>query len=428
MPDYLFLMESRLRPEQWQVILQMQQVAEALSLNLYLVGGAVRDLIGGFPIEDLDFAVEGKALKLVREFSRQKVRSNWQKEALQEAELEFPSGVLASVGMTRTETYPKPAAAPAIAPATILEDLRRRDFSINAIGISLNPNSRGLLLDPTNGLADMEKKQLRVLNPYSFLHDPIRLFRAVRFRTRLKFTWETKTAAQFQNAKESGVLEKVSREGLTQELRRIAREREPQEILKALEKENLLGVISPRLQGARLDLAVLARATKTSQALAAAGLPVRSFPLFLHLLTRKLPSEDRTRVLRKLELGKPEGEAVRKIEEQRKKLEKDIAGKAASKPTILYQLLAASPPELLLLAQVEHPQKIVQARIRTYLQRQLPLRSKLPEKELQEMGVSPGSPLYGKILEECFFAILAGKLRLRSEQLKFLKRAVQEQK
>ncbi len=427
MPDYLFLMESRLRPEQWQVILQMQQVAEALSLNLYLVGGVVRDLIGGFPIEDLDFAVEGKTMKLVRDLTHQKVRSAWQNATLQEAELEFPSGALASVSMTRTETYLKPAAAPKIGPATILEDLRRRDFSIHAIAISLHPNSRGLLLDPTNGLADMEKKELRSLHPYSFLRDPIRLLRAVRFRTRLKFVLETKTAAQFQNAKESGVLNKISGESLTQELRRIAQEREPEEILKALEKENLLGVLSPRLQGARLDLTVMARATKASRALAAVGLPVRSFPLFLHLLTRKLPAGDRTRAFRKLELSRPEAEAVRKMEEQSKRLQKELASKACEKPTTLYQLLIATPPELLLLAQVESAQQKVQSRTRTFLQRQLPLRSKLPEKDLQEMGVAPGSPRYRKILDDCFSAMLTGRLRLRSEQLKFLKRAVQRQ-
>src|SRR5690242_8974280 len=108
MSDYLFLMESRLSPEQWRIVLRMQSAAEALGMTLYLVGGAIRDLICGFPIEDLDFVVEGKALQLVRSLSKvEQVRVLWQSEALQEAELEFSSGVLASVSMARSETYPK---------------------------------------------------------------------------------------------------------------------------------------------------------------------------------------------------------------------------------------------------------------------------------------------------------------------------------
>ena len=427
MPDYLFLMESRLHPAQWQAVLQVQRAAEVLGMNLYLAGGAVRDLIGGFPIDDFDFVAEGKALKLVRELSRQGVRVTGENDALQAAELEFPSGVLASVSMARAETYPKPG-VPRITPATILEDLRRRDFSVNAIGISLNPHSRGLLLDPTNGLADMEKKTIRTLHHYSFLDDPIRMFRAVRFRTRLKFSWDPKTAAQFQIAKESEGLEKLPGESLAQEFRQIAREREPAEILKALDKERLLEVLNRRLQGPRVNWQGIAHATKAGQMLAAAGLPVRSFPLFLHLLTRKLPSRDQTLVAGRLALKGSDLQALRKLDENARRLAKDLGGKAAGTPTKLYELLAATPPELILLAEVEYPQKIVQSRIRTHLRKHLPLRSKLPQTELRELGVAPDTARSQKILDLYFHAMLEGKVGTRSEQAKFLKKLVQAQK
>ena len=427
MPDYLFLMESRLHPAQWQAVLQVQRAAEVLGMNLYLAGGAVRDLIGGFPIDDFDFVAEGKALKLVRELSRQGVRVTGENDALQAAELEFPSGVLASVSMARAETYPKPG-VPRITPATILEDLRRRDFSVNAIGISLNPHSRGLLLDPTNGLADMEKKTIRTLHHYSFLDDPIRMFRAVRFRTRLKFSWDPKTAAQFQIAKESEGLEKLPGESLAQEFRQIAREREPAEILKALDKERLLEVLNRRLQGPRVNWQGIAHATKAGQMLAAAGLPVRSFPLFLYLLTRKLPPRDQTLVAGRLNLKRPDLQTLRKLDENARRLAKALGGKAAGTPTKLYELLAATPPELILLAEVEYPQKIVQSRIRTYLRKYLPLRSKLPQTELRELGVAPDTPRSQKILDLYFHAMLEGKVGTRSEQAKFLKKLVQAQK
>ena len=131
------------------------------------------------------------------------------------------------------------------------------------------------------------------------------MFRAMRFRTRLRFPFEQKTANQYQNAKGNGVHERVSSEGLAREMRQIARERNPAEILKALEKEKLLQAWSPRLRGARLNWKGIAQATKASQSLAQAGLHTPSFPLFLYLLTRKLLARDRTQLAKRLNLKKP---------------------------------------------------------------------------------------------------------------------------
>ena len=424
MPDYLFLMESRLHPAQWQVIVRVQEAAESLGVNLYLVGGAVRDLIGGFPIEDLDFVVEGKALKLLPLLTREKARLLSKNDAFQTAELEFPSGMLASLSMARARSGSGTSKSRTV-PATILEDLRRRDFSINAIGISLNPHSRGLLLDPTNGVSDMEKKELRALHLYSFLQDPIRMLRGVRFRTRLKYAFEPKTAAHYQEAKEARLLEKISPEDLEQEVRHIGRERDPAEILKALDKEKLLVALSPRLQGPRLDWAGMAHAAKAGQMLAACGLPARSFALFLYLLTRKLPPSDRASVAKRLRLNADDSQAFRKLPDAAKRLAKDLGGKAGATPTKLYQLLSSAPPELLLLVLLEYPQVKIQARIRNYLRKYLPLRSKLPETELQALGIAPGTPRSQKILEQFFYAMLEGKVRTKTDYAKLLKKLVQ---
>ena len=424
MPDYLFLMESRLPPAQWQVIVRVQEAAESLGVNLYLVGGAVRDLIGGFPIEDLDFVVEGKALKLVPLLTRQNAAVLSKDEALQSAELEFPFGMLASVSMARAAFGSKPSKARAV-PATILEDLRRRDFSVNAIGISLNPQSRGLLLDPTNGVADMEKKELRALHLYSFLAEPVRMLRGVRLRTRLQYSFEPKTAAQFQDAKESKLLDKIPPEDLEQEFRRIGREQDPAEILKALDKEKLLAAVSPRLVGPRLDWPGMARAAKTSQMLAASGIQARSFPLFLHLLTCKLPPRERILVAKRLRLHAHDSQAFRKLPDAAKRLAKDLGGKAGTTPTKLYELLSHSQPELILLVLLEYPQAKVQTRIRNYLRKYLPMRSKLPETELQALGIAAGTPRYQKLLEQFFHAMLEGKVRTKTDYAKLLKKLVQ---
>ena len=424
MSDYLFLMESRLSPEQWRVVLRMQQAAEALGTTLYLAGGAIRDLICGFPIEDLDFVVEGKALHLLRSLSREEVTATWKSEALQAAELEFSSGVLASICMARSETY-SGAASPAIAPAPILTDLKRRDFSINAIGISLNSQSRGLLLDPTNGAGDIERKEIRALHNRSFVDDPVRMFRAARFRTSLHFSFEEKTAAQYQVAKENRLQEKASGEGLAHELRQIARASNPAEILKALEKEKLLLALNPRLQGARVNWQGIAGAIKASQSLAQVGIHPPSFDLFLYLLGSKLAPQDRAQLAKRLDLKKPESVAWQKLEADAKRLAKELMGRDAASPTRLYDLLVSTPSDLLVLLQIEFPQAKIQSRLKTFLHKYVPLRFHLPVKELEEMGVTAGTPRYQKILDSYFYAVLEGKLRSQTEQLKFLKKLAQ---
>src|SRR6185312_3085995 len=150
------------------------------------------------------------------------------------------SGVTAQIAMSRQERYPRSGGKPQILPATIQEDLRGRDFTCNAIALSLNRASRGLLLDPMNGLADIERRELRAISTYGFYDDPSRLLRLVRFRVRLGFTVEERTQMQVANAREAEVEKLISAKTLGDELKRIAVEDNPAEILKALQEAGLL--------------------------------------------------------------------------------------------------------------------------------------------------------------------------------------------
>src|SRR5208282_2072522 len=124
--------------------------------------------------------------------------------------LTLPGGVRAEVSTARTERYEKIGKPPVITPATIIEDLRRRDFSVNAMTLSLNPGSRGLLMDPFNGVADIEAKLLRSLHNYAFVEDPSRLIRATRFAARFHWPLEERTQARFESAKENNYIEYIT--------------------------------------------------------------------------------------------------------------------------------------------------------------------------------------------------------------------------
>ena len=147
MADYIYSMETRLTPDQQKGVSLVQEIARRAGLNLYLTGGTIRDLVTGFPIRDIDLSIQGNPLKLQKELEKAGISVSGVDEDLRTLQLLMPGNVRAELNMTRSETYDKPGKAPVIAPATINEDLRRRDFTVNAMALSLNPGSRGLLLD-----------------------------------------------------------------------------------------------------------------------------------------------------------------------------------------------------------------------------------------------------------------------------------------
>src|SRR5437588_10343006 len=207
MADYIYTLEIRLTPDQQRAVTRVQDVARAAGMNVYLTGGAVRDIISGFTIRDLDFTVQGNALKLQKELERGGAATQSVDDDQKALHLTLPGNVRAEISMARTERYEKAGKPPVVTPGTILEDLRRRDFTVNAMALSLNPGSRGLLMDPFNGVADLEAKLIRVLHNYAFVEDPSRLIRATRFATRFHWMLEERTQQPYNAAKENNSIQ-----------------------------------------------------------------------------------------------------------------------------------------------------------------------------------------------------------------------------
>ena len=252
MADYIYTMETRLTPEQQRSVTLVQETAQAQGMNVYLTGGTMRDLITGFAIRDLDFTVQGSALKLQKDLERAGATIQGSDEDLRSLYLLFPGNVRGEITMARRETYEKPG-KPVVSPATIHEDLRRRDFSVNAMALSLNPGSRGLLLDPANGAADIEAKLLRILHNYAFYEEPSRLIRATRFAARFHWPLEERTQVRYDAAKENNYIEHISDRALGAEIEQLAHEEDPLHIMRVLEKEGWLKVLNPHWSVAKVD-------------------------------------------------------------------------------------------------------------------------------------------------------------------------------
>jgi tRNA nucleotidyltransferase (CCA-adding enzyme) len=175
----------------------------------YLVGGAVRDLLRGTDAVDLDLAVEGDARSAARALAERLGGSAREHERFGTATVRAPE-LTFDLATTRTETYDEPGALPRVREATLADDLRRRDFTINAMAVALGGDDLGHLYDPYGGLADLEAGAVRILHPDSFLDDPTRLLRAVRYETRLDFRMDEASERAARAALAEGALSTVS--------------------------------------------------------------------------------------------------------------------------------------------------------------------------------------------------------------------------
>ena len=421
MADYIYMMESRLTPEQQRVIALVAETARTHEMNIFLTGGAVRDIISGFPIRDVDLTVEGNPLKLQKDLEKSGGIVQDADEDYRELYLTFAGNVRVSINMARRESYPKAGRPPEIAPAPIMDDLRRRDFTINAMALSLNPGSRGLLQDPSNGVADIEAKVLRVLHNYSFLEDPSRLIRATRFAARFHWNMEERTQARYSAAVENKYIENLHNDrALGQEIEQLAYEDEPLPIMKALEKEGWLEVLHPHWTVAKVDSAGLAQVLKTRQQMTELGYAANIAPVVMYFITARL-SERETHEMQRHILHKGLVKAWQNLESDAKELSHRITSKEGATPSRTWHLLTASRPELIIFLEVSSRQQSVVHKIRNFLGKWRQVKQRFPLPEMVEMRITPDLPVYPKLVDDMFFLMLDGKLRTSTEIRKFLK-------
>lgn len=403
----MFMLESHLSAEQNRVVAEVQAAAQA-NVGLFLTGGAMRDMLGGFAVRDLDFTVEGNAIKLAKAVLEKTGAQVLATDELRKSvELVFPGGVTAEIRMARQERYPKPGARPQISPATIHEDLRCRDFTVDAIALSLNRASRGLLIDPTNGLADLGHKELRAVYNYALYDDPSRILRLIRLRVRLGFTVAERTAQQYANVRAEQLENLIPAHRLLEELHHFASDPNPAEVLRVLGEEKLLHLFSPALAGPKLNLAGLVKLHKSRQ-LVPFGIPfpLENFGLFMYLLTEKLTPKEKSALIQATEMPGSDVALWQKLETRTKKLERELGAASLRRPSQVYQSLAEAPGELVLFLLIRSPLRLVQDRIRNYLQKYLPMAQEVTEEEIKAKGGQPGTPKYQKVREELIVARL----------------------
>lgn len=241
------LMEERFPERIRSLLKEFGRVGEALGYSVFGVGGFVRDLLMRVENYDIDIVVEGDAIRLAEEFEKRfhcRVRTH---KKFGTALILFSDGLKVDVATARLEVYDSPAALPTVERGSIKADLYRRDFTINTLAIRLNPNAFGELIDFFGGVKDIKEKAIRVLHNLSFVEDPTRVFRAIRFEQRLRFQIGKHTQNLMKNAVKAGIFGRLSGGRILSELILIWQEEDPVPAMKRMRDFNLFPFLHPRL-------------------------------------------------------------------------------------------------------------------------------------------------------------------------------------
>jgi tRNA nucleotidyltransferase (CCA-adding enzyme) len=418
MADYIYLLENRLSQAQRASLLAVREVARAKGLTVFLVGGAVRDMTSGSPVRDLDVVVQGNALKLKKDIEKAHGVITGESEVGQALFVRFPGGVRMEIGSTLSVTYPKPG-KPVAKAATILEDLRRRDFTANAMALSLNDGSYGLLMDPLNGVADIENRELRLVSNYGFIEDPVRMIRAARLMARLGWQMDEKSQARYETGKQEEYISAMGEFHRGYETEEIFHEEDPLRVLRKLEAEGWVKHLFPALSSAKANVTELEKLREVQSQLQMQGIhPEAAVANFPFLTAKMAPKE--IAALKKSFARQGFVTEIEALEDEAKGFAAEFSSKGAATPSQAWKLLHSAKPESILWVAHTSKNAGIQNKFKGFFTEWAQAKQKLPYTLMQEMRIVPELPGYGELLDKLFFELMDGKLGTVEEMRAYL--------
>ena len=411
-------LKEKFPPEVYRLLRLSGETAEQLGFNAYLVGGSVRDLLRGEENLDIDIVIEGDGIAFARalgEKLRAKVRVH-EKFGTAQIRTDF---IKLDVATARTEYYESPAALPKVEISSIKKDLYRRDFTINTLSVKLNPNDFGLLMDFFGGQRDLREKAIRVLHNLSFVEDPTRAFRAVRFSERFGFKISKHTENLIKSTIEMNLFDKLSGPRLYEELHLAFKETDPIRTLKRLSDFSLLKVIHPNLLFTEDLEATLKSMQETLSWFNLLFLEEKtdSGILYLMALLSGLKDED---VITTMERLSPSPKVKMTIITGITKAKEVVRKLPIQDPVEIYEFLSGLKLEVILFAMALSKDRKKQKVISRYLTELRKIRPTLKGVDLMKMGIRPG-PVYSEILKELLEEKLRGRLKSREDEEKFVR-------
>ena len=418
MPDYIYLMENRLSADQQSALRHVREDAREAGTILFLTGDAVRDLTSGHAVRDLEVSLHGNALKFKKTMVKLGAKVWGEDEDSRALYLCFHGTVRLDLVSTHRVEYPKPGKT-IYHPASIQEDLRRRDFTVNAMAISLNEGSFGLLMDPMNGAADIETRTLRLVSNYGFLEEPSLLVRATRYMARLGWEMDPRTRARYLNAREEGVIERLSTQARKRELEQIGHEEEGLKVLQALETEGWMKVLFPVWTSYKADEAGLTALHDLAVELLLQGVHADMSAAQMRLLTARLSGRE-VSALKKQMLRPGFVDEWSDLDSLAAGFAKVLLSKQNATPSACFKLFTSYDPEAILWLGFTSKDEAVKERFNLFLKVWPEARQRIPYTLMQEMRITAELPSYGEIVQTVFLQLIDGKLTTPEEARAFL--------
>ncbi|MDD4876251.1 MAG: CCA tRNA nucleotidyltransferase [Dehalococcoidales bacterium] len=388
------------------------QIADNQEQGLYLVGGAVRDLLLGQSTLDLDMVIEGNAIDLAQQladFTEGKIKIH---PRFNTANLKWDKW---SIDLTtaRTETYVKPGALPEITPSTITNDLSRRDFTINAMAVSLNINHYGTLNDQHGGTDDLEHKLIRVLHEKSFTDDATRIWRALRYEQRLDFHLEPDTLRLLK--RDIHMLDTINGDRIRYEVECILGEKYPEKILHRAEELGVLPKLSPALKGNKW----LGEKFQQTREISSPDTTPKN--LYIALLVYPLTSTETERLISFLRVNKVLAQTLRDTINVKNKL--ISLTDPELKPAVIYHLLHGYSRHAVIVNAIASNLPIVKQNIQLFLDKLRYVKPTLTGNDLQKMGITQGLQIK-KTLQKLLEARLNEKVNSKQEEIKLVEKQI----
>ena len=408
--DFMQLLEGSLSSEKLALLKAAGGIARDEGVPMYIVGGAVRDLLLGRPVEDLDLVVVGDAETMASIVAKRLSGEVVSRSQFSTAKVKV-DGVSLDLVTARSESYSRPGALPQIAHGTIEEDLARRDFSINAMAVPLHLEAKDGPLDPFNGEEDLRRGLVRVLHDRSFADDATRIMRAVRYEQRLGFRLEERTEALLME--NLPMLDTISGDRLLREIQRWLFEECTPDILLRADELGILAALDPPLsRSGEYVRSAIERSKGRVEALVWVG--VLAFPL---------TSAEGQGLTARLNLPARWARVVRDAIALKEML--PVLSDERIPPVQLFDALSFSEPAAVQACALVADQDTTRANLSLFLEKLRHVKPALGGKDLIDMGVSQG-PAVGQMLATLKRARLAGDVGSREEEVELVREALSE--
>ncbi len=419
MIDLSDLMARELPGKIFDCLKRIGEEGDRQRIGVYLVGGAVRDLLLGLRNIDLDLVIEGDGIGFARQLAERIGGKIKRYDRFGTALLVLWPGIKLDLASARKESYQRPGALPQVSRGDLKGDLYRRDFTINSLALCLNRSRFGRLFDPYGGRKDLKAGVIRVLHKLSFADDPTRIIRAVRFEQRYGFSLDPETESLLKEAVGAGMLSRVSGQRIREELILILKERNPLKAIRRLAGFGVLTFLCPQI---RVDGDLFDR-VEPSLSLLRFGKPER-WIVYLLALVWGVNLESALRFSDRLHLPKRAVLLIEDVWRSQKKIDYLLA-LPHPRASQIYRALEELRPEGLYFLLAQRNSQRFNDLVKVMGEKLTKIKLYISGDDLKKMDIPPG-PIYKRILDQVFEAKLDGTVKTRDDELMMAYRSWRE--